>query len=118
VKRLVRTLFQLILRQLLVLGLAFTPLAQPISLAAAAAMPASKSAAPMMAGCHHHAHQQPDESGGCCWKKGSACHCAMTVALPASPLPDAQFATFARPTSSRTMTVASLSPPEPPPPRD
>jgi len=114
VKRFARTFFHLLLRQMLVLGLVFTPLAQPMSLAA----PLSQGqATTTMAGCHH-ARQQPAESGGCCWNKGHACHCAMAAALPvAASLTDLQLATFSRPTSFRSMIVAALSPPEPPPPR-
>lgn len=101
---------------MLVLGLVFTPLAQPMSLAATPS--SSGQAAPMMAGCHHHARQPPAQSSGCCWNKGHACHCAMAVALPiAAPLSDLQVATFSRPTSFRSMIVTALSPPEPPPPR-
>jgi len=108
------------LRAALVLALACSPLGQPMALAALAAPPQE----PAAGGCTHHAQAaqpaaEPIETapGGCCCKKGSSCHCAMTVALPtaaalalASPASD-------HPVAAPQLVAASLPSPEPPPPR-
>lgn len=109
----------LLLRLTLALGLVFSPLAQPLAMASLATpQPASAG------GCPHHAKsaqmqaapEQP-KPGECCFKKGSACHCAMAVALPTTTraLPVASGSDH--PDSAPRLACSLLPTPEPPPPR-
>lgn len=109
-----------LLRIVLVLGLASAPLGQPMALAALAA-PLQDPAA---SGCPHHARSAQAAAGPfqvkpgeCCHKKGSPCHCAMTVALPASGAPALAASTSDHPVSVPHLVTAILPSPEPPPPR-
>lgn len=112
-----RAAFDVLIRLMLVAGLAYTPLAQSFAMAAMAAPPAKAES-----GCPHHAEaaqaatDQP-QPGGCCAKKGAACHCAMTVALPTSALPAAPSTGSEHPVSVPRLTASVLPSPESPPPR-
>ena len=113
-----RSFLALLLRLILALGLAFSPLAQPMAMAALAdAQPAQGSS-----GCPHHAQAASADAGQprpgeCCYKKGSACHCAMAVALPAATLPAATPSLSDHPVSVPRLSASVLPAPEPPPPR-
>lgn len=115
--RRIRAAFAALIRLMLVLGLACSPLAQPLAMAAPAAPQQAAAGA-----CPHHAKsaqsgpEQP-KPGECCFKKGSACHCAMTVALPTSALPVTASASSDHPVSAPRLTSSILPAPEPPPPR-
>lgn len=117
--RRIRAAFEALVRLMLVLGLAFSPLAQPMALAALATVPQES-----MAGCPHHAksaqlHASPEQPrpGDCCYKKGSPCHCAMTVALPATITLTIEAAASEHPVSAPRLAASLLPTPEPPPPR-
>ena len=110
-----------VLRLLLVLSLAFSPLAQPLALAALPDAPAEQADAV----CPHHAAPagQPDSPpadppGQCCHLKGVPCHCAMALALPTPDLPAPPAQASEHPTSAVLLVSALTPPPEPPPPRD
>ena len=118
-----RAAFDVLIRLMLVAGLAYTPLAQSFAMAAMAAPPTmSAPQAEAAGGCPHHAEApqaSPDQPqpGGCCAKKGAACHCAMTVALPTSALPAAPSTGSEHPVSVPRLTASVLPSPESPPPR-
>lgn len=116
--RLLATLFRL----LLIAGLVFSPLAQPFALASLATPqqdtpPAASGACPYHAATADAGHPSREAPGRCCFKKGSACHCAMSVALPSMALPRPPEATTSHPLSAPLLSASNLPPPEPPPPR-
>jgi len=119
VTRPIRAAFEALVRTLLVLGLAFSPLAQPMALAALGSAPQAA-----MAGCPHHADSMQNNTGpeqpkpgDCCYKKGSPCHCAMTVALPATITLTIEAAASEHPVTAPRLAASLLPTPEPPPPR-
>ena len=110
--------FDALVRVMLVLALAFSPLAHPQAMAAAA--PQSK----VVSACPHHAKsaQHPSGSnqtkpGECCYKKGSACHCAMAIALPTLAMATLPATLSEHPVSAPRLIASSLTTPETPPPR-
>lgn len=113
-----RSFLAILLRLILALSLAFSPLAQPMAMAALAdAQPAQ-----VEGGCPHHAQAANADSGqprpgDCCYKKGAACHCAMAAALPASTLPAPAATPSDHPVSVPRLSASVLPAPEPPPPR-
>lgn len=108
-----------LLHLVLVLGLACSPLAQPMALAALA-VPQQQG----IGGCPLHA-QAGKRLGGldklkpgeCCCKKGSPCHCAMTIALPVAAVLATAPQASDHPVSVPHLAASTLTPPEPPPPR-
>jgi hypothetical protein len=109
--------FDVLIRLMLVLGLAYTPLAQAFAMAAMTS-PQQESASV----CPHHAEagkadSAPSKPGGCCAKKGSACHCAMTLALVSSTLPATSSASSDHPVSAPRLISSAQPAPESPPPR-
>ncbi|NTV95835.1 MAG: hypothetical protein HGA75_10520 [Thiobacillus sp.] len=112
-----RAALHALIRLFLVLGLACSPLAQPMALAALAAPQAESTG-----GCPHHAKQglagsHQGKPGDCCYKKGTPCHCAMTVALPTSFAPAFEAPSSDHPVSAPRLAASVLPAPEPPPPR-
>jgi hypothetical protein len=117
VNRRIRAAFDALVRLMLVLGLACSPLAQPMAMAALAA-PQPETAA----GCPHHSESaqvgsNQSKPGECCYQKGSPCHCAMALALPTSALPATAAAGSDHPVSAPRLIASILPSPEPPPPR-
>jgi len=113
-----RSTLAILLRLILALGLAFSPLAQPLALAALA----TPQPAQVEGGCPHHAQAANADSsqprpGECCYKKGAACHCAMAAALPAATLPAPTPSLSDHPVSVPRLSASVLPAPEPPPPR-
>jgi hypothetical protein len=115
VKRRLRALLDTLIRLLLVLGLAVSPLAQPLAMAALMTPAAPQAQAD--SGCPHHAKAAQPKPGDCCFKPGSACHCAMAAALPTAALPAPATGLSDHPVSAPRLTVSRLAAPEPPPPR-
>ena len=118
-KRRIRAAFEALVRTMLVLGLAFSPLAQPMALAALGSTPPA-----VMAGCPHHAKSMQNQAGSeqpkpgdCCYKMGTPCHCAMTVALPVTLALTIEAAGSEHPVSVPRLVASLLPTPEPPPPR-
>lgn len=113
-----RATFDALIRLMVVLGLVCSPMAHALAMAAMTA-PQTASAS---AGCPHHAKSaqaspEPAKPGDCCVKKGSACHCAMAVALPTAALPAALSTPSEHPVSVPRLIASILPTPEPPPPR-
>jgi hypothetical protein len=108
----------LLLRLILALGLAFSPLAQPLALAALAAPQPAQAEG----GCHQHSQAGDTDAGDaspgeCCYQKGTVCHCAMALTLPAMSLPSAAPPVSDHPLSVPRLGASILPAPEPPPPR-
>lgn len=112
-----RTALVTLLRLVLALCLAFSPLAQPMAIAALAG-PEEMNACPHHARAGMHAAGMLDtQPGECCCKKGSPCHCAMTVALPTSVVASFPPVQSAHPVTVPRLAASVLPAPEPPPPR-
>lgn len=92
-------------------GLALSPFAHALSLAAAMASPQQEAVS-----CHQ-ADTERQPINDCCCHKGTACHCAVSAALP-----NGQSLAFTQipaiyPVVSVSFLLHNLPPPEPPPPR-
>ncbi len=130
--RFVHSAFARCLQIILALGVAIAPVAhaldmpvlsKPTDAPAGQAVtmpchsaPASRNDAQAMAAAEP-SESDTGDTGNCCCKKGSVCHCAMSIALPAtfqsmalSPAHDYDIA-------FSTFSLGNLPPPEPPPPR-
>jgi hypothetical protein len=104
-----RDFLAMLLRCVLVLGLACVPVANAMHMAA---MAADQEDHPP---CHAPVQQNPD--GKCC-HGASQCHCAMSVCLPANiaaaaPTPSAS----EHPQTARRLALGLSAVPETPPPR-
>ena len=106
---LMRDFLAILLRCVLVLGLAFVPVANALNMAA---MAADQDDRPPC-----HAPVQPPPDGKCC-KAASQCHCAMSACLPAEvaaatpTLPCSD-----HPQTARRLALGPSATPETPPPR-
>lgn len=118
--RRLRAAVEILLRLVLALGLAFAPLAHALNMATLV-VPIQAGAS---GGCPHHAKSaerpasaEQTQAGECCVKKGSACHCAMALALPTAFVATPSAAGSDHPVSAPRLAASLLPAPEPPPPR-
>jgi hypothetical protein len=115
---LLRNACSALIRSLLIFGLAFLPLSQPMALAALAA-PQQASAEH----CPHHdvgtqaADEHEAQPGDCCCMNGAPCHCAMTVALTTRFSLMIGAPVSEHPVSAPSLAASVLPSPESPPPR-
>jgi hypothetical protein len=107
-----RCFLLLLLRSILALGLAFTPVANALNMSRMATSQEERLP------CHEAAPQQSESADASCCDSGGHCHCAMATCLPAevSVVPPA-FVFPDHPQTVHRLTLGLPPLPDKPPPR-